>query len=105
MMEQPYLKGTQPTREEITQYLTDHGFKLDMIQISADEVDLGWTNGEFDLWDAEPRNVIKDENGDLHFFDTMIQHTYIPNHKNPLRLSMPSIRTFESQEMKILQTR
>ena len=100
VMEQPYLKGTTPTREEITQYLTDHGFKLDMIQISADEVDLGWTNGEFDLWDAEPRNVIKDENGDLHFFDTMIQHTYIPNHKNPLRLSMPSIRTFESQEMK-----
>jgi hypothetical protein len=100
VMEQPYLKGTQPTREEITQYLTDHGFKLDMIQISADEVDLGWTNGEFDLWDAEPRNVIKDENGDLHFFDTIIQHTYIPNHKNPLRLSMPSIRTFESQEMK-----
>lgn len=100
VMEQPYLKGTQPTREEITQYLTDHGFKLDMIQISADEVDLGWTNGEFDLWDAEPRNVIKDENGDLHFFDTMIQHTYMPNHKNPLRLSMPSIRTFESQEMK-----
>lgn len=99
VMEQPYLKGTTPTREEITQYLTDHGFKLDMIQISADEVDLGWTNGEFDLWDAEPRNVIKDENGDLHFFDTMIQHTYIPNHKNPLRLSMPSIRTFESQEM------
>lgn len=101
VMEQPYLKGTTPTREEITQYLTDHGFKLDMIQISADEVDLGWTNGEFDLWDAEPRNVIKDENGDLHFFDTMIQHTYIPNHKNPLRLSMPSIRTFESQEMKV----
>lgn len=100
VMEQPYLNGTQPTREEITQYLTDHGFKLDMIQISADEVDLGWTNGEFDLWDAEPRNVIKDENGDLHFFDTMIQHTYIPNHKNPLRLSMLSIRTFESQEMK-----
>lgn len=100
VMEQPYLKGTTPTREEITQYLTGHGFKLDMIQISADEVDLGWTNGEFDLWDAEPRNVIKDENGDLHFFDTMIQHTYIPNHKNPLRLSMPSIRTFESQEMK-----
>lgn len=100
VMEQPYLKGTTPTREEITKYLTDHGFKLDMIQISADEVDLGWTNGEFDLWDAEPRNVIKDENGDLHFFDTMIQHTYIPNHKNPLRLSMPSIRTFESQEMK-----
>lgn len=100
VMEQPYLKGTTPTREEITQYLTDHGFKLDMIQISADEVDLGWTNGEFDLWDAEPRNVIKDENGDLHFFDTMIQHTTIPNHKNPLRLSMPSIRTFESQEMK-----
>lgn len=101
VMEQPYLKGTTPTREEITQYLTDHGFKLDMIQISADEVDLGWTNGEFDLWDAEPRNVIKDENGDLHFFDTMIQHTYIPNHKNPLRLSMPSIRTFESQGMKV----
>lgn len=100
VMEQPLLKGTTPTREEITQYLTDHGFKLDMIQISADEVDLGWTNGEFDLWDADPRNVIKDENGDLHFFDTMIQHTYIPNHKNPLRLSMPSIRTFESQEMK-----
>lgn len=99
VMEQPYLKGTTPTREEITQYLTDHGFKLDMIQISENEVDLGWTNGEFDLWDAEPRNVIKDENGDLHFFDTMIQHTYIPNHKNPLRLSMPSIRTFESQEM------
>ena len=100
VMEQPYLKGTTPTREEITQYLTDHGFKLDMIQIGENEVDLGWTNGEFDLWDAEPRNVIKDENGDLHFFDTMIQHTYIPNHKNPLRLSMPSIRTFESQEMK-----
>lgn len=100
VMEQPYLKGTTPTREEITQYLTDHGFKLDMIQIGENEVDLGWTNGEFDLWDAEPRNVIKDENGDLHFFDTMIQHTYIPNHKNPLRLSMTSIRTFESQEMK-----
>lgn len=99
VMEQPYLKGTTPTREEITQYLTDHGFKLDMIQISADESDLGWTNGKFDLWDAEPRNVIKDEKGDLHFFDTMIQHAEIPNHKNPLRLSKPAIRTFESQEM------
>ena len=99
VMEQPYLKGTQPTREEICQYLMDHGFKLDMIQISADESDIGWSNGKFDLWDAEPRNVIKDENGDLHFFDTMIQHTYIPNHKNQLRLSKPSIRTFESQGM------
>lgn len=99
VMEQPYIRGTQPTNEEIFQYLMDHGFKIDMIQISADESDLGWTNGKFDLWDAEPRNVIKDKNGDLHFFDTMIQHTYIPNHKNPLRLSKSSIRTFESQEM------
>lgn len=99
VMEQPYIRGTQPTNEEISQYLMDHGFKIDMIQISADESDLGWTNGKFDLWDAEPRNVIKDKNGDLHFFDTMIQHTYIPNHKNPLRLSKSSIRTFESQEM------
>ena len=101
VMEQPYIKGTYPTRQEITQYLTDHGFELDMIQISADDSDLGWTNGKFDLWDAEPRNVIKDENGDLHFFDTMIQHTNIPNHKNPLRLSKPAIRTFEAQEMKV----
>lgn len=99
VMEQPHIKGTEPSREEISQYLMDHGFKIDMIQISADESDLGWTNGKFDLWDAEPRNVIKDKNGDLHFFDTMIQHAEIPNHKNPLRLSKPAIRTFESQEM------
>ena len=99
VMEQPHIKGTEPSREEISQYLMDHGFKIDMIQISADESDLGWTNGMFDLWDAEPRNVIKDKNGDLHFFDTMIQHAEIPNHKNPLRLSKPAIRTFESQEM------
>lgn len=99
VMEQPHIKGTEPSLEEISQYLMDHGFKIDMIQISADESDLGWTNGKFDLWDAEPRNVIKDKNGDLHFFDTMIQHAEIPNHKNPLRLSKPAIRTFESQEM------
>lgn len=88
VMEQPYIKGTHPKQEEIDKYLIDHGFHKAEIEMSADEYGEGWSNGTLDLWDAKEDNVIKDENGDLHFVDTNIQHRNMPFHKDKARLSL-----------------
>ena len=89
VLEQPYVQDSLPaTQEEIDDYMEEHGYDLCPIRVSADEVGAGWSNGEFEIWDTKPRNVLKDKNGDLHFIDTVIQHTFIDGHNDKMRFSL-----------------
>ena len=97
VLEQPYVKGEPATQEEIDDYMESHGYDLYPVRVSADEVGAGWSNGEFEIWDTKPRNVLKDKNGDLHFIDTVIQHAFIDGHNDKLRLSLRGSTPYDKQ--------
>lgn len=97
VLEQPYVKGELATQEEIDDYMESHGYDLYPVRVSADEVGAGWSNGEFEIWDTKPRNVLKDKNGDLHFIDTVIQHAFIDGHNDKLRLSLRGSTHYDKQ--------
>ena len=97
VLEQPYVKGEPATQEEIDDYMESHGYELYPVRVSADEVGAGWSNGEFEIWDTKPRNVLKDKNGDLHFIDTVIQHAFIDGHNDKLRLSLRGSTPYDKQ--------
>ena len=98
VLEQPYVDGKPATQEEIDDYLEYHGFDLAPVMVSEDEIGAGWSDGNYEIWDTKPRNVLKDKNGDLHFIDTVIQHTVIDGHNDNLRFS---IRNYDfDSEMK-----
>lgn len=97
VLEQPYVKGEPATQEEIDDYMESHGYDLYPVRVSADEVGAGWSNGEFEIWDTKPRNVLKDKNGDLHFIDTVIQHAFIDGHNDKLRLSLRGFTPYDKQ--------
>ena len=88
VLEQPYIKGEPATQEEIDDYLEEHGYDLYPIRVSEDETGLGWSSGIYEIWDTKPRNVLKDKNGDLHFIDTVIQHSFIDGHDDKMRFSL-----------------
>jgi DNA repair protein RadC len=70
VLEQPFVPATrQATQFEIDQFLKDRGFWLTKTRSNG----MGFTNGKFEIWDAEPRNVLADDNGNLYFIDTVIQ--------------------------------
>lgn len=97
VLEQPYVNGEPATQEEIDDYMESHGYDLYPVRVSADEVGAGWSNGEFEIWDTKPRNVLKDKNGDLHFIDTVIQHAFIDGHNDKLRLSLRGSTPYDKQ--------
>lgn len=97
VLEQPYVKGEPATQEEIDDYMESHGYDLYPIRVSAEDVGAGWSNGEFEIWDTKPRNVLKDKNGDLHFIDTVIQHAFIDGHNDKLRLSLRGSTPYDKQ--------
>jgi hypothetical protein len=71
ILEQPYINNGMPaTQQEIDSYLKAEGFKYTKISDGGN----GWTKGGYELWDAKPKNVLKDENGTLYFIDTVINH-------------------------------
>jgi hypothetical protein len=69
-MEQPYVDAeSNATKEEIERYLTDKGFKLDGTREWSNGHPV-WSNGEYELFDARPANVLKGKDGNLYFIDT-----------------------------------
>lgn len=45
------------------------GFKKTILGEGINNGLNGYTNGRYELTDAKPQNVLKDENGKLHFID------------------------------------
>ncbi|MDR0972533.1 MAG: hypothetical protein LBM61_00930, partial [Prevotellaceae bacterium] len=71
VLEQPYLQDAVPaTYNEIASFLRSQGFYR--TDLSDDEV--GWRNSDYELWDAEPKNVLRDGTGNLYFIDTVVNH-------------------------------
>jgi hypothetical protein len=69
VLEQPYVRNPkEATREQINRHLTNMGFK----RMKLSDGLLGWSNGKYDLWDIEPRNVLVDSKGNLRFIDTVV---------------------------------
>jgi hypothetical protein len=70
VMEQPFVEAERnATRTEIEEYLTGKGFKLDGARIWSNYSDV-WSNGEYEIYDARPANVLKGNDGNLYFIDT-----------------------------------
>jgi hypothetical protein len=71
VLEQLYVEsGVPATQQEIDNYLQEHGFR----KATISDGERGWTNGKYELWDAEPKNVLKDRDGTLYFIDTVVNH-------------------------------
>jgi hypothetical protein len=69
ILEQPYVRNPKKaTQEQIDNYLIANGFRYTKLSDGFS----GWTNGKYELWDAEPRNVLVDKEGNLCFIDTVI---------------------------------
>ena len=68
VLEQPYVKNsTYASQEEINSYMESRGFDMG-------EYDDEWHNKDYKLWDVDPKNVLKDKNGNLYFIDTVVNH-------------------------------
>ena len=71
VLEQPYVKNAKPASQNaIDDFLKSKGFKKSKIS----DGEIGWTNGKYELWDAEPKNVLIDKEGNLYFIDTVVNH-------------------------------
>jgi hypothetical protein len=72
VLEQPFVSGVErnATQEEINEYLTSKGFKLSGIRSWSNNHEV-WSNGEYELFDARPANVLKGKNGELYFIDAI----------------------------------
>jgi hypothetical protein len=72
VLEQPYIKDVErnATQAEIDTYLIEHGFKLDGVRKWSNEHAV-WSNGVYELFDTCPANVLKGNNGELYFIDTI----------------------------------
>ncbi len=71
VLEQPYISSERnATQDEINDYLTSIGFQLDGKRGWSNEHPV-WTNGKYELFDARPANVLKDEDGSLYFIDVV----------------------------------
>lgn len=63
-LSQPYISNArEATQEEIDSFLEGMDFYTDMSG--------NWTDGTFDIADTKPNNVLVDEEGILHFIDTL----------------------------------
>lgn len=64
VLSQPYISNArEATQEEIDSFLEGMDFYTDMSG--------NWTDGTFDIADTKPNNVLVDEEGILHFIDTL----------------------------------
>lgn len=68
--QQPYIPNYKYTsKERIDSELEKMGFKKTVLGEGINYGFVGYTNGRYELTDAKPQNVLKDENGYLHFID------------------------------------
>ncbi|GHT32895.1 hypothetical protein FACS189434_05760 [Bacteroidia bacterium] len=71
VLEQSFIDAERnAAREEIHEYLTSRGFKLDGIRTWANLHEV-WSNGKYEMFDVRPANVLKGKDGNLYFFDTI----------------------------------
>jgi len=70
VLQQPYIPNYEyPTRGKIDSELEKMGFEKNILGEGVNDGLNGYTNGIYELTDAKPLNVLKDENGKLHFID------------------------------------
>lgn len=70
VLEQPYIPNYEyAIREKIDSELEKMGFIKTILGEGINTGLNGYTNGIYELTDAKPLNVLKDENGKLHFID------------------------------------
>jgi hypothetical protein len=94
VLEQPYLPYEYATQQEIDGYLQKSGFRKEIIS----DGDSGWTNGEYEIWDAEPKNVLADKDGNLYFIDTVINSMPISSNQNTIEKEYNNIQTGNIEE-------
>ncbi|MDR1373182.1 MAG: hypothetical protein LBJ17_08750, partial [Dysgonamonadaceae bacterium] len=69
VMTQPLVENAEyASMEQIENWLDENGFEPD---VKPDGMKY-WTNGQYELSDLKPQNVLLDTNGDLRFIDTDI---------------------------------
>jgi hypothetical protein len=74
-LKQPYVRNAkEATWGQIKSGLTDIGFRYTRLP----DGEMGWTNGEYELWDAEPRNVLLDFKDRFYFIDTVVNSVAKP---------------------------
>ncbi|MDO9155016.1 MAG: hypothetical protein Q7U47_15125 [Paludibacter sp.] len=70
VLQQPYIPNYEyAAREKIDSELEKMGFIKTVLGEGINNGLNGYTNGIYELTDAKPLNVLKDENGKLHFVD------------------------------------
>ena len=68
------------TQEEINDYLESVGFKLEGARSWSNGHDV-WSNGNYELFDARPANVLKGKDGNLYFIDAVTHSVaYLNSH-------------------------
>lgn len=76
VMEQPYISSNvHPTIEEIETDLSKRGFTKTTLGEGINQGLTGYTNGIYELTDVKSLNVLKDENGNMHYIDLDISKT------------------------------
>lgn len=70
VLQQPHIAGIEASQYEINEFLEEAGYTE---FVTADGRN-GWQNGTYEIWDAEPKNVLKDNNGNLYFIDAVINN-------------------------------
>jgi hypothetical protein len=76
VLEQPLVEGAQKaTLNQIEAHLRSRGFE----EVIRDGFPL-WTDGEYDVWDVTPENVLVDRDGQLLFIDAIVNHTAQSSH-------------------------
>lgn len=69
VLSQPFIHAErEATHEEILEALVNNGF---MPQLDGEY----FSNGEYDMFDALPNNVLYGTDGHLYFIDTIIFHS------------------------------
>ena len=75
------------TKEEIEEYLTKIGFKLNGTRSWSNGHNV-WSNGIYELFDARPANVLIGKDGNLYFVDTVPYSVAYMNEKISLNFSI-----------------
>lgn len=70
VMKQPVIKGTEAPQAVIDAYLEEVGFGKKLLSDGT----AGWTNGVYEIWDADSANVLEDSEGNLYFIDAVINN-------------------------------
>lgn len=71
VLKQPIIKGKEATQRTIDYFLKEI-LNYEWKELSDGEE--GWTNGIYEIWDADPSNVLIDSKRNLYFIDAVINN-------------------------------